>query len=359
MSEAQLTEAAVREVLNGVRDPEIGRGLVELKMIDSVALPGPQAVRVQVALPTHAYPGRERIAGAIQQALAARFPGAQAETAFVVRTQGKDSGGGLGLRAKNVVAVGSGKGGVGKSTVAASLAFGLQTYGAKVGLMDADVYGPSIPHMLGAHGQPQVVEQQTATGQPVRRILPIECSGLKVMSMGFFVPADEAVVWRGPMLHGAITQFLRDTDWGELDYLIIDLPPGTGDVSLTLSQLLGLAGAVVVCTPQQVALLDAVKAVAMFRKVKIPVLGMVENMTGEIFGRGGVQKKAGELGVPFLGEIPIDSQLRINGDEGKLADNFAESNPSRPYLQHVCEQTAMQIAKQLLSEPRMPTLEIL
>src|SRR5205807_10080278 len=134
----------------------------------------------------------------------------------------------------------------------------------------------------------------------------------KVMSMGFFVPPEEAVVWRGPMLHGAITQFLKDTDWGELDYLIIDLPPGTGDVSLTLSQLLGLAGAVVVCTPQQLALLDAVKALNMFRKVKIPVLGVVENMSGEIFGRGGAKQKAAEMGVPFLGEIPIDAQIRIN-----------------------------------------------
>jgi ATP-binding protein involved in chromosome partitioning len=177
--------------------------------------------------------------------------------------------------------------------------------------------------------------------------------------VAYFVKPDQAVIWRGPLLHRAITQFLKDTDWGELDYLIIDLPPGTGDVSLTLSQLLGLAGAIVVCTPQQVALLDAVKAVSMYRQVKIPVLGMVENMTGEIFGRGGAQQKAAELGIPFLGEIPIEAGIRIRGDEGRIASLFAEDNPSRGPLLHVCEQTAMQIAKSLLETPRMPTLEIL
>ena len=175
----------------------------------------------------------------------------------------------IGLAAKAVIAVGSGKGGVGKSTIAASLAYGLCKAGAKVGLMDADVYGPSIPHLIGVTADP--------TGR--RRIQPIEVDGLKVMSMGFVVPPGEAVVWRGPMLHGAITQFLRETAWGDLDYLIIDMPPGTGDIALTLSQLLPLSGAVVVCTPQDVALLDAVKAIAMFRKVNIPILGMVENMS--------------------------------------------------------------------------------
>jgi ATP-binding protein involved in chromosome partitioning len=173
------------------------------------------------------------------------------------------------------------------------------------------------------------------------------------------VKPDQAVIWRGPMLHRAITQFLKDTDWGDLDYLIIDLPPGTGDVSLTLSQLLGLAGAIVVCTPQQVALLDAIKAISMFRQVKIPVLGMVENMSGEAFGRGGAQRKAAEVGIPFLGEIPMEPVIRIRGDEGRIASLFADDNPSRPHLIHVCEQAALQIAKSLLETPSLPTLEIL
>ena len=199
----------------------------------------------------------------------------------------------MGLTAKSVIAVGSGKGGVGKSTIAACLALGLKRAGAVVGLMDADVYGPSVPHLLGITGKPEA-----ARG----RILPVEPPGLRVMSMGFFVPPGEAVVWRGPMLHGAITQFFRDTLWGELDYLVIDMPPGTGDIALTLSQLLPLTGAVVVCTPQDLALLDAVKAIAMFRKVQIPVLGMVENMSYflcpncgkryDIFGIGGAKRRA-------------------------------------------------------------------
>ena len=161
------------------------------------------------------------------------------------------------------------------------------------------------------------------------------------------------------MLHKLLTQFLQDTDWGELDYLIIDLPPGTGDVSLTLSQLLGLAGAVIVCTPQQVALLDAIKAISMFKQVKIPVLGIVENMSGEIFGRGGAKKKAEELGVPFLGEVPSVADIRIKGDEGRISTLVDDDNPSRPHLLHVCEQTAIQIAKQLLESPDLPSLEIL
>jgi ATP-binding protein involved in chromosome partitioning len=360
MNQSTTSETAVREALRGVSVPELGRNLIDLKMVSTIAPSGSDAVDITLELPTQAFPNREQLTESVRRAVLAKEPELRdVRVTYTVKVRGKDSGGALGLRVKNVIAVGSGKGGVGKSTVAASLAYGLHLAGAEVGLMDADVYGPSIPHMLGAKGQPSVVEEKGGTGQPVRRIQPIKAAGLKVMSMGFFVPAEEAVVWRGPMLHGAITQFLKDTDWGELDYLIIDLPPGTGDVSLTLSQLLGLAGAVVVCTPQQVALLDAVKALNMFRKVKIPVLGMVENMTGEIFGRGGVKQKAAELGVPFLGEIPIDSRLRINGDEGKLAENFTADNPAKPYLEHICQQTAIQVVKQLLSGPSLPSLEIL
>mgnify|MGYP002624234786 FL=1 len=243
--------------------------------------------------------------------------------------------------------------------MAASIAFGLKSYGAKVGLMDADVYGPSIPHLLGAQGRPEVREYKTDDGRTINRIQPIEKDGVKVISMAFFIEPGKAVVWRGPLLHRAITQFLQDTEWGELDYLIIDLPPGTGDVSLTLSQLLGLAGAVVVCTPQQVALLDAVKAIEMYRQVKIPVLGIVENMSGEIFGRGGAQKKATEMSVPFLGEVPIDAGIRISGDEGRISDVFADDSPSRQAFLGVSEQVAIQVVQQLMSGPKTPTLEVL
>ena len=197
------------------------------------------------------------------------------------------------------------------------------------------------------------------------RIQPIEVSGLKVISMGFLVPPGEAVVWRGPMLHGAITQFLRDTAWGELDYLIIDMPPGTGDIALTLSQLLPLSGAVVVCTPQDVALLDAVKAMAMFRKVNIPILGMVENMSGfvcpdcgkryDIFGSGGAKRRAEELDIPFLGEVPIQIAIRESGDAGRTAANLDDPAAS-PYLMAICRRLVRNLAQTKAQTAPLPTL---
>ncbi len=356
-----LTETEILNALKNVTDPEIGRTLKDLDMLRGATVAGDGSVKVRVELPTPAYPERERITEAIRAALAGSMSGSgPVDVEYSFKVRGRDTGGAIGLRVHNVIAVGSGKGGVGKSTVAATLAYGLQSYGARVGLMDADVYGPSIPHLLGVgEARPSAVEQQGANGETMTRIEPVIANGLKVISMGFFIKPDQAVVWRGPMLHRAITQFLKDTNWGELDYLIIDMPPGTGDVSLTLSQSVGLAGAVVVCTPQQVALLDAVKAVSMFRQVNIPVIGMVENMSGDVFGRGGTRNKAAELGVPFLGEVPIEAQIRMLGDEGRTAALFDEGSPARPFLRHVCEQTAIQIARQLLETPTMPTLEIL
>jgi ATP-binding protein involved in chromosome partitioning len=360
MSDANITEQQVRECLRSVNDPEIGRSLADLDMVGEIAIGTGNSVHVTVQLPTPAYPRRERIAQSIVAVVAAKVPGAgPVDVRFIARVKGKQSGGTIGLKVQNVIAVGSGKGGVGKSTVAASLAVGLQLSGARVGLMDADIYGPSIPHLFGVGHRPEIVEEHGPDGQTIRRIQPIDAGGLKLMSIGFLIASDEPVIVRGPILHRTIQQFLQETAWGELDYLIIDLPPGTGDIALTLSQLIGLAGAVVVCTPQQLALLDAVKAINMFRKVKIPVLGVVENMTGEIFGRGGAKQKAAEMGVPFLGEIPIDAQIRVLGDAGQIRESFAEGNPSRPYLMNVCEQTAMQIARTLLETPSMPTLEIL
>ena len=265
----------------------------------------------------------------------------------------------IGLTAKSVIVVGSGKGGVGKSTIAVALAYGLQRAGCVVGLVDADVYGPSVPHLLGVEGRPEVVDN---------RIQPIEKDGMKVMSMGFLVPPGEAVVWRGPMLHGAITQFLRDTAWGDLDYLIIDMPPGTGDIALTLSQLLPLTGAVVVCTPQKVALLDAVKAIAMFRKVHIPILGMVENMSGfvcpdchkryDIFGSGGAERTSQELEVPFLGGVPINMGIRTRGDAGEMKDVFNDETV-RPALEHLTLQLVRGLSENVKSDPPLPSLSVL
>jgi len=349
----------LQEQLRRIVVPGLGRSLQDAGMLKSVQLAG-ATVTIHLELPTPAFPDQDRLRELIQSSVRSAFPDVTAVDVKTTSTvKGKMTGGSIGLKVKNVIAVGSGKGGVGKSTVAASLAYGLKILGCEVGLMDADVYGPSIPHMVGSHGVPAVFKVPTPDGKTADRIQPVDADGVKVMSMAYFVKPDQAVIWRGPLLHRAITQFLSDTDWGELDYLIIDLPPGTGDVSLTLSQLLGLAGAIVVCTPQQVALLDAVKAISMFKQVNIPILGIVENMTGDIFGRGGAKAKAAELGLPFLGEIPIEAQIRIRGDDGRIASLYADDSPAKPHLLSMCQQAALQIAKSLLDAPKMPTLEIL
>ena len=218
---------------------------------------------------------------------------------------------------KRVIAVSSGKGGVGKSTVAVNLAVAMAQTGARIGLMDADVYGPNIPLMMGVRTSP---EQQNG------KLVPLEGHGVRLMSMGFLVPEETALVWRGPMVHGALQQFFRDVEWGELDYLFIDLPPGTGDIQITLSQLVPLCGAVTVTTPQEVALQDVRKGLMMFQKVNVPLLGVIENMSyyvckhcgerSEIFSHGGGERAAEKFGIPFLGRIPIDPAIRVGGDAG-------------------------------------------
>lgn len=354
-----MSEEQIRAALNDVTDPELGKSIVTARMLKDVNVTN-GAAHVRIGLPTPGYPEPERISAAVTAAIQGKVPGIETvEVEYTTAIIGKDSGGSIGLRVKNIIAVGSGKGGVGKSTIAAALAYGLKHFGARVGLMDADVYGPSIPHLVGAHGQPAIRPVQTPDGRTIERMETIDADGVPVMSIGFMVPADQAVIWRGPMLHKALTQFLSQTDWGELDYLVIDMPPGTGDVAITLSQSVGLAGAVVVCTPQQVALLDAVKAINMYNTVKIPILGIVENMSGEIFGRGGAKAKAEELRVPFLGEVPTDAAIRIRGDEGKISALFAEDNPVREPLLHVCRRTAIEVARQVAESSPMPSLEIL
>lgn len=288
MADSQITQADVAAALADFKDPETGRDALKLDQIREIQVAG-NVVSLTLALTTHSAPLWNDTEASLQRRLRDAFPHLSAvKVARAIHQRVPQPLGEIGLSVKSVIAVGSGKGGVGKSTIAASLALGLKRAGCAVGLMDADIYGPSLPHLLGLKGRPEIQQN---------KIQPIDLDGMPVMSMGFLVPRDEAVVWRGPMLHGAITQFLRDTCWGNLDYLIIDLPPGTGDIALTLSQLLPLTGAVVVCTPQDVALLDAVKAIAMFRKVNIRVLGMIENMSGfvcpdcqkryDIFGSGG------------------------------------------------------------------------
>jgi ATP-binding protein involved in chromosome partitioning len=211
---------------------------------------------------------------------------------------------------KHVIAVASGKGGVGKSTVAVNLALALKEHGARVGLMDADIYGPNIPIMLG------IPSEKRPQGNAGEKILPLTAHGVKAISIGFFANPEQPVIWRGPLLHKAMEQFLHRVDWGEMDYLVVDLPPGTGDVQLSLSQWVNLSGAVVVTTPQEVALSDVRKAVNMFRQLEVPILGVVENMTGAIFGKGGGEKMAAVFQVPFLGDIPLEAQVRECGDSG-------------------------------------------
>lgn len=383
-SDIVLTEKDVLAALKGVKDPDLGRDLVDLGMIRDVRV-GDGKVALTVNLTTPACPLKGKIEADVREALTSRLPaGLEIEVRMTAEVRGKaaaESGDIPGV--KNVIAVGSGKGGVGKSTMAASIAFGLKAHGATVGLMDADVYGPSIPHLVGAAGRPMARGEQ---------IVPIEAAGLKLMSMGFLLEPDQAVVMRGPMLHGIMQQFLRKVEWGELDYLVIDLPPGTGDVPLSLAQTLPLTGAVVVCTPQEVALLDAARAIAMFRQLRVPVLGMIENMAffdvlaylqdrggpearklvegkncfdeeGDervyLFGRGGARRKAEAMQVPFLGEVPLNLFLRESGDVGRLEAALQDGSPSKPYLMGVVERLAAQVSIRNLKNIKMPKLEIL
>ncbi len=349
----------VDEILKNFPDPETGRKLWQLDQIHNLVIEGNE-IKVTVALTSYSallwQDTREQLA----EQLRTKLPSNPSVTVEIVpHHRPAEPIGTLGLTAKSVIAVGSGKGGVGKSTVAVSIACGLHRAGSKVGLLDADVYGPSVPHLLGVDERPQAID---------RKLQPIDVDGLRVMSMGFLVPPGEAVVWRGPMLHGALTQFLRDTNWGDLDYLIIDMPPGTGDIALTLSQLLPLTGAVVVCTPQDVALLDAVKAIAMFNKVNIPILGVVENMSYflcpdngiryDIFGTDGARRKAEELEVPFLGEVPIQIAIRERGDAGETTDNFVDQD-SAPYFERICYSLVKNIAMQKAAHPPLPSLSVL
>ena len=376
-----LTESDVIDALKGVKDPDIQRDLVDLGMIRDIKI-SDGSVELTVNLTTPACPLKAKIEADVRAALNARLGEGLTYTIKMtadVRGKGvRESGDIPGV--KNVIAVGSGKGGVGKSTIAATIAYGLKAYGASVGLMDADVYGPSVPQLVGAGGQ-----RPMARGD---RIEPIEANGLKLMSMGFLLEPEKAVIMRGPMLHGIVTQFLHQVEWGQLDYLVIDLPPGTGDVPLTLAQALPLTGAVVVCTPQEVALIDAVRAVAIFRQLKVPILGMVENMSffdikaylrdrgGNpsasdalfpdpsdervyLFGRGGARQKAEQMGLPFLGEVPLNIILRETGDQGRIREALDPASPSRPYLLGVVEQLAAQISIQNIKTPKMPKLEIL
>ena len=282
--------AAVRAVL----DPALSKSLGELDAVASVA-----EHAVTLAPPTVLHPMRDELTRRVREALG----DPDADVTFAPKVVGKGGGGRLGLTAKNIVAVGSGKGGVGKSTVAAGIALAFAEARARVGLVDADIHGPSLPHLFGVaeHGPPEMTERAGPDGRPVPRLVPVPVSlpggrTMGLLSAAFLMRGAEAAILRGPMTQKYVLSFLQQAEWGELDYLVIDLPPGTGDVALTLAQHAALGGAVIVCTPQKVALLDAVKAAAMYRQLEVPVLGMVENMSGELFGRGRRESRGGPAG---------------------------------------------------------------
>ena len=315
-----LTEPNILEALKVVKDPDLHRDIVSLNFVKDVKIEG-KDVSFTIELTTPACPVREELKAESVKAVQNSIKGVGkvdvTMTSKVIAHDNKQKAAVL-PGVKNTIAVASGKGGVGKSTVAVNLAVALAKEGAQVGLVDADIYGPSIPLMMGISGRPQVKNQ---------RLQPMENWGVKVMSIGFLVDPMQAVIWRGPMASGAVKQFMSDVDWGDLDYLVFDLPPGTGDIQLTLVQTIPLTGAVIVTTPQDISLADARKGFKMFEKVNVPILGIVENMSyfvcthcGErenIFDNGGGRKAAEELGVPFLGEIPIYTNIRISGDKGK------------------------------------------
>jgi ATP-binding protein involved in chromosome partitioning len=325
-----LTKEVVLEALRKVHDPELHEDLVSLGMIKGLQVDGGSVV-VEIELTTPACPLKKKIEEDVRAAVEA-VPGvSELEVTFTanVPSDGK-AGGGKQPSIRNTIAIASGKGGVGKTTVAVNVAAALANFGAKVGLLDADIYGPNVPTMVGAEGTP------LTSGE---KMIPIEAYGMKVMSIGFLVPPGKPVIWRGPMIHSAIRQFIADVEWGELDYLIIDLPPGTGDAQLSLAQTLSLTGGLIVTLPQKVSLDDARRGIEMFRVLEIPILGVIENMSYlelpdgnqvDVFGHGGGQVLAKEMDVPFLGAIPLDPSVRQSGDSGvPIVLELPESNVAR------------------------------
>ena len=317
-----LSEADVKAALSSIMDPDLHKDIVTLGFVRNVVIKG-GAVSFEVNLTTPACPVKEQLKKQCEEAIRA-LPGVTAvDVAMTATTRAANTGVATTNPAlkgvKNIIAVAAGKGGVGKSTTAVNLAFALARRGSKVGLLDADVYGPSIPKMV------RLTKMAESAGD--NRILPPEADGVKIISAAMFQSAGQAAILRGPMAGGVAKQFLTQVDWGELDYLVIDYPPGTGDIQLTISQTAPISGAVIVTTPQEVALLDVRKAIEMFRTLKVPVLGVVETMSyficdgcdkkHHIFRSGGGERLAREYGVAFLGEIPLDPALPIGGDEGK------------------------------------------
>jgi ATP-binding protein involved in chromosome partitioning len=353
----QIDHSIVLEALKVVQDPDLHRDIVSLGFVKDLKVDD-GLVSFTIELTTPACPVKDQMRDQARAAVMA-LSGVRAVDVIMsarVRQAVGPDGGRVPLEGvKNVIAVGAGKGGVGKTTVAVNLALALSRFGGKVGLVDGDIYGPNVPIMLGMSGA------LTTDGQKIR---PAEKFGLQVISMGFLTSDDAPVIWRGPMLHGALQQFFREVRWHELDYLIVDLPPGTGDVALSLSQTVPVAGAIVVTTPQKVSLADSRRALAMYKKLNIPPLGVVENMSyfacprceheADIFGRGGGELMAREANVPFLGRVPIYQPIREGGDAGvPLVVGDPDSPAARAFMA-VAEQTAAQVSIASYNRPTIP-----
>ena len=349
----QITQDQILNALTQVKDPDLNRDIVSLGFVKNLKI-GDGRVSFAIELTTPACPVKDLMKEQAVQAVRA-VPGVRdvqvAMTSQVRRSVGAPMGGMAAPNIKNIVPIASGKGGVGKSTVSVNLALALAKTGASVGLMDADVYGPSVPTILGVTDGPELTED--------RRIVPVTQHGIKVISMGFFMKPEEAVIWRGPMLHKTMQEFLGNVQWGELDYLLVDLPPGTGDVQLSLCQIIPITGAVIVSTPQDVALNVAQKAIAMFKKLNAPVLGIVENMSRyqcpkcghqeEIFGAGGAKQTAERMKLPFLGEIPLATEVRKTSDVGKPIVLSQPDSPAAQAFVAVAKNLAAQISIRAMS----------
>jgi ATP-binding protein involved in chromosome partitioning len=344
-----LSKDVILAALGKVQEPELHRDLVTLNMIQELEIKH-DTVQFTIRLTTPACPLKGTIEKQAREAVMA-VPGVKnviVKMDSSVPTDGRNRGV-LKLPIRNAVAVASGKGGVGKSTVSANLAVALAQSGARVGLMDADIYGPNIPTMMGIHDIP---------GTKGNRLIPAEAYGVKLMSMGFLVKPGQPLIWRGPMLNSAIRQFLADVEWGELDYLLIDLPPGTGDASLSLAQILPLSGVVIVTLPQTVSLEDASRGLEMFRTLEVPILGVIENMRGDIFGSGGGEDLARVARVPFLGAIPMESSVRVGGDTGSPVVANNPSSAAAQALTNIASLVAARISVEALAGQAAPSIQI-
>jgi ATP-binding protein involved in chromosome partitioning len=358
---ASVTEAAVLEALRVVRDPDLHKDIVALGFIKDLRIDGGR-VAFTIELTTPACPVKDLMREQAHAAVStlSGVSGVDIAMTAQVRAVARPEAGKAPVDGvKNVIAVGAGKGGVGKTTVAVNLAVALAQRGSRVALLDGDMYGPNIPIMLG------LKTQLETDGQ---KIVPAEKYGLQVVSMGFLTPDDAPVIWRGPMLHGAIQQFFRDVRWKDVDYLIVDMPPGTGDVALSLSQIVPVAGAVLVTTPQAVSLADTRRAVAMYRKLNIPAIGLIENMSyficpdcaheSDIFGRGGGEKLAEELSVPFLGAIPLHEPVRRGGDAGVPIVLGEPDAPPSLALFAAAERVAQQLSISAHARKLIPLVQV-